>query len=132
MLAVLSWSLLTKDKSAWAWGIIASLFVGFYSEIPFMVYAISYLALVAIATYIKQQIWKKSYLSMLILTIIGTLFSHLIAFLFLILINAPYSLIDVINYITMPSLLLNILLAIPFFVIIQDVVELIMPIEIEA
>ncbi|HEY61215.1 MAG: hypothetical protein J7L73_05440 [Anaerolineales bacterium] len=132
MLVLIAWSLLSKDNSAWFWGLFSAILIGFVSTLPLLVYLISYLSIVEITLITKRQVWQKPYFTMIIITFVGTILTHFLSYLMINLTHSTLPLMDTINLITLPSLLLNLLLSIPIYALIQDVSETIFPTELES
>jgi len=80
---------------------------------------------------IKRRIWQIPILAMFAVTLIGTLLSHLVTALTISISGTSLPWVDVFQLITLPSLLLNILLAAPIFAIMRDFADWLHPEEIE-
>ncbi len=126
-LSLVAWSLQKRVKTAWAWAIIGGLLVGFVSAAPQGVYLIGYIFTVAIGLLLRQRIWNVPILAMLIATFSGTLILDGLTMLTLRLTDAPLAIGASINLIVLPSLLLNMILALPFYVIFGDLANLLYP-----
>ena len=70
-------------------------------------------------------------LAMFITTFFGTLISHLLSLIALRITGSPVSPWEALNQITMPSLLLNLLLSVPFYAFFSDLAKWIYPVELE-
>jgi uncharacterized membrane protein (DUF373 family) len=68
---------------------------------------------------------------MIAATFIGTLIIHAISILTLRLMGTPLPLIESLNLVTLPSALLNLLLAIPVYALLGDLASWLYPVEIE-
>ena len=131
MLMIIAWALVAKDKSAWFWALVGGLLAGYVSAMPMVVFLISYLSIVGIALFLNRQIWQKSVISMLLLTFVGTLITQSLSYLAITLTHAIIPLGETLNLIVLPSLSLNMLLAIPVLTITQDIASFIFPQELE-
>jgi rod shape-determining protein MreD len=131
LLALIAWASQKRVQSAWIWGIIGGLLVGFVSAVPIPVYIIAYLIAVAFAILLRQRIWNVPILAMLISTFAGTLILYGTTMVALRLLNTPLAIGLSINLIVLPSLLLNMLLALPFFLIFGDLASLLYPESLE-
>lgn len=132
MLAVIAWAMQERVQSAWQWGIIGGLFVTLVSGLPFFVPLISYLITVGVVLLLRKRVWNFPILAMFVGTFIGTLIMHLLSILALRITGVSISLIQSFNIITLPSLILNILLAIPIYALIRELANIRYPVEIEA
>ena len=131
LLAVIAWSLQKRVQTAWLWGIIGGLLVTIASNLPPGVSLASYLLAVGMALVLRQRVWQVPILSMFVATILGTLIIQGLAYLVLRLNGLPLPVLTVINQITLPSILLNLLVAIPIFAIMSDFARWIYPEELE-
>jgi hypothetical protein len=127
LLALIAWALQKRVSSAWSWGVIGGLLVGYVSAVPLLVYLVSYLAAVGFALLLRQRMWNVPLLSMLLATFISTLFMHGLIMLTLRMSDTPLAFAATVNLVTLPSLLLNMILAIPFFVVFGDLANLLQP-----
>lgn len=127
LLALIAWALQKRVNSAWAWGIIGGLLVGLVSAVPFPVYLAGYLMAVAIAVMLRQRIWNVPFLAMTIATLAGTLIIHGLTILYLRLTDTIIGFSSSINLITLPSMLLNLILSIPFYLIFSDLAQTLYP-----
>ncbi len=127
LLAVVAWGLQKRVTTAWVWGIMAALFVGFVSAVPVGVYLFGYLAAVGIALLLRQRIWNVPLLAMIIATFLSTLVIQGLTLLSLRLNDTTLAIGASINQIMLPSLLMNMILALPFFIAFGDLANLLYP-----
>jgi rod shape-determining protein MreD len=132
LLFIVAWALQDRVDSSWQWCIIGGVFISFYSALPFGTYLVAYLIATGIARLLKQQVWKAPFLAMLAATFIGTLVVQSISLIARIITGVSLPLINVLNIIVLPGLLLNLLLAIPIFSIVHDMAGWLYPEELEA
>ena len=131
LLFIIAWALQDQVESAWQWCLIGGIFASLYSGLPFGSFIIAYLICVGIARLLKRRIWKAPFLAMLAATFICTLVVHLISLGARLITGVSITLISVLNLIILPSLLLNLILAIPVFSIMHDLAILLYPEELE-
>jgi rod shape-determining protein MreD len=131
LLAVIAWALQKRVQTAWQWGIIGGLFVGLVSALPFWACMVIYPLAVAVALALRQRVWQAPILAMFIATFALTLLTHLITMGALRLSGASLPLQQTLNLITLPSLLLNLLIAIPTFFLLADLAKWVYPEELE-
>ena len=130
MLIVLAaWALQEQVKSAWHWAALACIFTGFVSGIPWLVLILGYFSIVYMAQVLQKRVWQAPLLAMFSVTFAGTIVMHLISFLILRLSGTPFAFGDVIGLITLPSLLLNMLFAIPVYTFMRDLARWVYPFE---
>lgn len=130
MLIILAaWALQERVTSAWHWAVLACIFTGFVSNMPWLVLIIGYFAVVYMAQVLQKRVWQAPLLAMFSVTFAGTLVMHLVSFTVLRLSGTPFAFEDVLGLITLPSLLLNMLFAIPVYTFIRDLARWVYPFE---
>ena len=77
----------------------------------------------AIIAFLKRRLWQMPMILMLFLTIFGTLLENFFSIGALYLQGAAFSIREILTVITIPSLIFNLLLAIPVFGIINDIAD---------
>ena len=95
----------------------------FLSGLPFGIFTISYLLATGLALVIRDRIWRYSFLMQLLVVLFGTAFSHLLSFIFLFLQGSTVSFGEALQLVTLPSIILNFMLSLPIYILIQDVLD---------
>ena len=124
-----AWALQDRVKSAWHWAVICCAMLAFVSAMPWPVLGIGYLGIILAAQALQKRIWQAPLLAMFSVIFIGTLFMHLLSFAALRVLGTPFSFSDVLGSVTLPSLLLNMLLAIPVYTFMRDLARWVYPLE---
>jgi rod shape-determining protein MreD len=127
LLVVAAWSLQERVRGAWIWGLVASLLAGLVSGVPWYIYLIGYLSVVGLARLLVRRIWQAPLLAMFAVTLIGTLELLMLTYVQRTLFEVPLALSDVFSQIVLPTVLLNLLLAIPVHALIRDLAERLYP-----
>lgn len=120
LLVVVAWGLQERAQGAWIWAVGASLLVGLVSGIPWYIYLIGYLSVVGLARLLVHRIWQAPLLVMFAVTLIGTLELLMLMFIYRTLFAVPLALSEGFFQIFLPTILLNLLLAIPVHALIRD------------
>lgn len=131
LVALIAWALQKQVDSAWRWGIIGGLLITIASALPLGVALIAYPLAVGIAILLRQRVWQIPILAMFVSTILGTVIIQVVSMIALRLVGSPLPVIESLELITLPSILLNLLVAIPAFAIFSDLAEWLYPEEIE-
>jgi rod shape-determining protein MreD len=131
LLFIVAWALQDRVNSAWQWCLIGGIFASLYSALPFGSFIVAYILCVGIARLLKRRIWKAPFLAMLAAIFISTFVVHLISLVGRLFMGVNIPLIYVLNSVLLPSLLLNLILAIPVFSIIRDMASWLYPEELE-
>ncbi|MDX9990720.1 MAG: hypothetical protein RBS68_01605 [Anaerolineales bacterium] len=120
LLFLAGWALQERVEAAWTWAIVAGIFAAFYSAMPPLVYLGGYLLVVFLARFVQRQVWQLPILAMFTVSFLGTILLHLLSFLVLSFSGSSLVLADVLTLITLPTLFLNFLLAIPIHSMMRD------------
>lgn len=127
LLVVVAWALQERVRGAWIWGVGGSLLVGLVSGVPWYIYLVGYLSVVGIARLLVHRIWQAPLLVMFAVTLIGTVELLMLTFINRTLFDVPLDLSEVFLQIILPTILLNLLLAIPVHGIIHDLANRLYP-----
>jgi hypothetical protein len=129
LLILIAWALQEQVESAWQWAGLAGLMAAFVSGLPPFVLLIGYLLAVSLARYILHQIWQTPVLALFTVTFFSTLLLHLITYLSLVFQGSTTAFGDALALITLPSIFLNFLLALPVHTFIRDLALWVYPVE---
>ena len=127
MLAVVAWALQKRVDTTWHWAVIGGLMFSFVSALPFVVPIIGYLLVAGLALMVRRRIWQAPILGMFVATFAGTLVLHALNLIALRLIGNPMPWLEALNLITLPSLLVNLFLALPAYFIFADLAKWLYP-----
>lgn len=131
LLAILAWALQKKVDTAWQWCIIGSLMVTLVSALPLGAVFVGYGIATAIALALRRRIWQIPLLAMFIVTFLGTVILNGVSLLALWLTGNPVPVLESLNLITLPGILLNLLLAIPAYGLLHELAGWLYPEELE-
>ena len=129
LLAIIAWALRKRVQTAWQWSVVGILLVVLVSEVPFYVPLIGYLAAVGISLLLRQRVWQVPILAMFIATFVSTILIHTLTVIALRVSGVPILLIESLNSITLPSVILNLILAVPMYALMGELANLIYPEE---
>jgi len=132
LLTVIAWALHKRVKTAWHWCVIGGLAYTFASALPFGVPLVGFIVITGLTMFLRKHTWQVPILVMLILSFLGTLFFQGLSLLGLKLNGNPILVIDAIGMITLPSVIWNLIFAIPIYAIINDLANWVYPEEVEA
>ena len=131
LLALTAWVLQERVKNSWIWTIIGGLLVSLISAVPFFAPLIGYLVVTGLARILQRRVWQTPVLAMFVATFLGTLITQGLSIVFLKVNGVPIDLQDALRLVTLPSLLLNLILAFPVRAIMVDLAEWVYPVEIQ-
>lgn len=131
LLVLISWMLQPGHKPAWLWGLPAGLMIGYASALPDYIPLLGYLAAAGICQLLQTRIWQVPLLTLFSATLLGTLAVHLTSLIYLWLSAQPIDAVEALNFIVIPSILLNLILVLPINALIGETNKLLNP-ELEA
>jgi hypothetical protein len=122
-----AWALQEEVETAWHWATAAGLLVGFVSALPMLAPILGYFVVVGLAQILQGRVWQAPLLAMFSVTFFGSVIASVLSFAVLSLsgINLPAG--DVLGVLTLPSVLLNMLLAIPVYAVMRDLARWVYP-----
>lgn len=129
LVALAAWSLQERVQTAWHWAVFAGLLVGWTSGLPWMVPLVGYLLTVAFARALVRRIWQTPLLGMFVIVFVGTLLLHILTIVTLRLTGSPLSFEEALSVVTLPSLFINLSLALVAFPILRDLAVWVYDIE---
>lgn|SRR5574341_683594 len=127
LIILAAWALQEGVTTAFQWAFLASLMVSFVSHLPWPIYLVGYFAVVFFALLLQRRVWQVPLLAMFSVTFLGTLFLHLLSYVYLRLSGDPLPFGDSLGLIVLPSVLLNMLLAIPLYGMMRDLAQWVFP-----
>jgi len=132
LLFLAAWSLQERVKNSWIWAAIFGLLISIVSAMPFFAPMIGYLGVVGISKLLQKRVWRIPMVAMIIVTLLGSFFQHSIYVVFLQVAGITLSWRQSLDSVIVPSVLLNLIFALPIFAIVNDLVGRIYPLEVEA
>lgn len=131
MLVILvSWALQERVRTAWVWTIIGGGLITLVSGLPFYAPIFGYLIATGLARLLHHQVWQTPILAMFVTVFAATLIYHALSLFMLQIAGRGLPLLDSLTLITLPSVLLNLMLALPVYTLITDLAHWIYPAEI--
>lgn len=131
LLALVAWAMQKRVDTAWHWALIGGLLFSLASALPVGIMLLGYLSTIALAELLKRRVWHVPVLALFVTVFLGTMITHTLSILALLLTGTPLPLLQTLNIITLPSLLLNTLLAVPMYAMMGDLAGWLYPQEIE-
>ena len=131
LLIVVAWTLQKNVKTGWQWSLIGGILIDFTSGLPFGVYTASYLLVTGLTLALRARIWRFEILVQLFATFVGTILIHAFSILVIVIQGTSLPIQSVLQTIVLPSLILNLVLTIPVYSLIQELAWQVYPKEIE-
>lgn len=130
MLVVLAaWALQEQVDTAWHWAILGGLMMAVLSGLPFLATILGYLIVVGLARLVIKRVWELPIVAMFFVTFLGTLIFQTTSYLALLISGETIPVTDAFSLIILPSVLLNLLIAIPINTVMRDLALWMYPIK---
>lgn len=120
MLVIIAWALHPLPRYAWIWVLLAGLIMSYLSAMPMNGYLIIYIAIWLMIRFLRKRVWQMPVILMLLMTMVGSLLE---TFFTLGALKISGGVIDfhlTVNEIIIPSLTMNLILAIPVYGFVSD------------
>lgn len=128
MLVLLAaWALQEGVDTAFQWALLGGLMISMVSRLPWFIYLGGYLCVVLFARALQGRVWQVPLLAMFTVTFLGTVFIHLLSYVYLGFSGRGVALSDAMGLVTLPSVLLNLVIAIPVFGMMRDLARWVVP-----
>jgi len=131
LIIVVAWAVQERVTTAWHWGILAGLLASLATAVPAFAIIPTYVLITGIAIYMRRIFWQRPLLAMITATVLGTLASQIITVVVLVIDGTSIPVIEAFYLITIPSVLLNLLLAVPIYALMGDLANWLYPETIE-
>lgn len=132
LVSLAGWALNATRRDTWVWTAVGGGMVSYVSALPLGLPLATYILTTIIARFFKRMVWQAPILAMIVVVFLGTLISQGLAFLVLQFGGANLPLSDTLSQVVMPSLLLNLLLSLPIYILTADAMNWLYPAEINA
>jgi hypothetical protein len=127
LISVAAWTLQERVQNGWFWALLAALLAAYISVVPPLIPIISYFGTMIVARLLQIRIWQTSILAMFLVVIAGTLIQHLVSIVVLNVFDWTIPVIESLTQITLPSILLNLFLALPIYVLLNSLARAVYP-----
>ncbi len=129
LLFLAAWSLQEQVKNSWLWTGIAGFLISIVSAMPFYAPLLGYLGVVAVSKALQRRVWRSPIIAMFIVTLLGTFLQLNIYVIALFIDGSPISWIESLDVVMLPSVLLNLIFALPIYAIANDLAGRVYPLE---
>ena len=127
LVMIAAWALQDGVDSGWHWAIATGLLVGFVSGLASVVPVAGYIVVVLLAYLFQRRVWQAPLLAMFSITFIGTILLSFMSVGVLRFSGVDLPISDVLGLVILPSVLLNMLLAIPVYAVMRDLARWVYP-----
>ncbi len=127
LLVTAAWGLHQRTPYFWVIILVMSAMVGAISAEPMLLTIFAYMLVYIAANWLREKILQSPLLAMFFLVFMGTLFQHLVYMVSLFISRTAFNWREAVFNILLPSLILNMLLAIPVHALIQELARTAQP-----
>lgn len=124
---LVAWALQEGVTTSFHWALLASVMVSLVSRLPWFIYVAGYGGTVLLALLLQRRVWQVPMLAMFSVTFLGTVLISFLSYLYINLSGGAIAMADALGLVTLPSVLLNMLIAIPIFGMMRDVAHWVFP-----
>jgi cell shape-determining protein MreD len=124
-----AWSLQERNQTSWHWAIMAGILVGVVSGLPWLIPLAGYLIVTGTGRLLQRRVWQAPLLAMLTTTFAGSLLINILTLLTLQFSGTPLPWGDTFSLLILPSMLMDLLIAVPVYLLIRDLARLVYPVE---
>ncbi|MBQ4514925.1 MAG: hypothetical protein II969_18170 [Anaerolineaceae bacterium] len=123
LLCIIAWSINDRTEYSWILTIGGGLIMSYISAMPMNGYLWMYLFIWIMIRFIKMRVWQMPLVLMLFVTITATLVISVGTLGLLFLQNANVNYLEAFRQIIVPSLVMNLLLSVPMYAFLNDVIN---------
>lgn len=128
LLILTAWGIHTRKNNAWIWALIGGLMTSVFTAVPWLAVIIPYVVVALSAQLLHGRFWQSPILAMLLITILGTFVIQMTTISVLNFKDIPVNFTLALEAITFPSLILNLMLALPVYVLVKDISRWVYPV----
>jgi hypothetical protein len=132
LLTLAAFALQPQVREAWQWGLLGGLMIALTTALPFVVPVVCYVAIVLAARVVLRRVWQIPILAMFVVVFTGTLLLHSFSFAALKFTGNPLTFEQAFSLVTLPTMILNMLLAVPIYTFVRDLAGWLYPLEVRA
>lgn len=125
VLVIVVYAMHPKANRAWFWGLLAMTLYGYVSKIPYFVPIIVFSAIIISAQYIKKRIWQMPLIAFIFVIISASLLFQILSLGALVILGSSLPIMESINLIVIPSVMLNLIFSVPIYFIFNDFLDIV-------
>jgi cell shape-determining protein MreD len=127
MLVLIAWGIHSRSNLSWILALVAGFIISLFSQMTWLALVFPYLFILLITRLLHGKFWNSPLLAMLLMSIIGSMLVHSAALLSLFFQEILFNFSQAFSEIMLPSVFLNLLLSLPIYFLIKDILRWINP-----
>jgi rod shape-determining protein MreD len=120
LLILVSWALQERAQFSLVWAFIAGILISIFSAVSPFVLISGYIIITIITRIFQRRIWQMPILALLSMCFLGTFIIHFLTIVSLQISGTNIDFLEGLRLVTLPSALLNLMLALPIYTLISD------------
>jgi cell shape-determining protein MreD len=121
LLTLAAWYMHEDAPASWVWAVLAGLMVGTLSALPWWLFMAGYSIVAGFAILLQRKLWRASFFAFFTVVLVGTLVTQGLSWGYLrFVVRAHLPLWESLNRVVFPSLLLNLLFALPVYSLMDE------------
>jgi hypothetical protein len=129
LLWLVAWGLQDKGKHVWIGAVFCAAIASFVSAVPWYAILVPYLGAAFISRFMNKHFWHNPLIALLIVVFICGLLEYAFQLGVLIFQGTGINFLVALKHVIIPSVFLNLLLAVPIYIIVNDMAQWVYPIE---
>lgn len=129
MLWLAAWGLQDRGKHVWIGAIFAALLIMFTSAVPWYAAFVYYLALAFLCRFMNRRFWHNPMIALLMVVFFCSLLEYLTQLAVISVQGVSLNILESLKYVVVPSTFLNLILAVPVYIVVNDMARWVYPIE---
>lgn len=125
VLVIVIYALHPKANHSWFWGLLAAGLYGYVSKLPYLVPIVIFASIIISAQYIKRRIWQMPIIAYIFMVIMASFAMQVLSLVLLKFTGSSLPFMESVNLIIIPSVMLNLLFAIPIYFIFNDFLDVV-------
>lgn len=119
MLLVLAWSIRSDLVSGFVWALVGGILLDLYSAIPIGTSSAALMIIVYAANGAAQQLYRMRIVTLLVMTLLATLFFQVYTYCALLLLGLSYDILMVTRLVFIPTIIYNLVGVLPTYAIVR-------------
>lgn len=115
-----AWGLSTRDRSGYILAVVSGALVAYITALPWYIYLSVYIAVIILAKFVFNKLWESPLLAMFAITMVSSILLYTLTYAGLRLNGVSYPFDITLNRVIIPSVFLNLFLAMPVYAIVKD------------
>lgn len=132
LLWLVCWGLHKQGKHVWYGALFSGLLLSFASAIPWYASFIACFFSAGMSRYFSKRFWHNPLIALIIITFISSLFSNLLQYGVLSFLTGNMNWSVSLSHVIIPSVFMNLFLALPIYAIVHDMSRWMYPAEVES